>query len=286
MSPELDTSNVAPGHWNRNQWVTYWHGLCISRKHTQARIPAMTQAMTLKPALLFVFLAACNLPMPDAKDTGDTGDTEDTGEEQTALPDPALWLNFDDDPGWLVDSTGQVDVTIGDGTPQPVEGLSGGGIEFRSNRADELSINDVEIPSDCAWTLTTWFKVSDTEDWGQTRVLLGAEADMQHLAVDQNYLVINGPGGPRPTNVNFTTLSTGWHHLGVVTDCDGMTTIALNGTLKTTLSAAVRLPITRIGNSGYGEDDWLESWGTVLDDLRIYDEAIDIEQIEQIMQDL
>jgi hypothetical protein len=241
--------------------------------------------MTRNFALFFVLLTACNIPFPDEKDTDDTGDTADTADTESPLPDPVLWLQFDDSPGWLENSTGNGDLSIAAGTPQAVNGLSGGGIEFRIDRADELSIEDVTIPSDCAWTLTTWFLVGEQENWDDTRVLLGATADMQHFTVDAYNPVVNGPGGETRSDIDFRNLAPGWHHLGVIVDCNDRTSIALNGNIEDTLSVALRLPITRIGNSGFGTD-WQESWGGVIDDFRLYDEALTEDHLGEILNDL
>ncbi len=238
---------------------------------------------TLAP--LFLLFTACNIPFSDEKDPIDTHDTGDTHDTDSSLPAPSLWLQFDDSPGWLEDSTGEGEVSIAAGTPQAVDGLTGGGLEFRLDRADELSVEDVTIPSDCAWTLATWFHVGDQERWDDARVLLGATADMQHFTVNAFHPVVNGAGGETRSDIDFRTLSPGWHHLGVIVDCNDRTSIALNGTIEDTLSVALRLPITRIGNSSFGSD-WQESWGGVIDDFRLYNEALTEDQLGEILNDL
>jgi len=219
---------------------------------------------------------------------GDAWSFATVSDVQVTNPNLTLWWSLDEGEGaTAVDMSGHGNHGIINGDAQWVNGFQGTGLMFDADDYVEAA-GYPGITGTAARTLCAWIKTADNNrtimSWGLNTV--GNKWRMRSDATGGLRVEVNGG-----YHYGVTNIADGqWHHVAITFEDDGTpdvvdTLLYLDGQPETTLASqetAIDTDTTgvvRIGKSPYHTSGFIG----VMDDARIYDKVLVIEEIQQVM---
>ena len=170
---------------------------------------------------------------------------------------------------------------------QPDGGKVDGALQFDGIN-DYISTDFVLDPWEGAFSVFAWIKggapgqviISQTDGDGIGETWLGADALSGNLMTG-----LRPPGGrsPTPPMVSDFVITDGqWHHVGIVITAHGVRNLYANGMRVASDAKGVALPYSN-GGLYFGTSKTLDAasfFSGLIDDIRIYDVALNTEEIE------
>jgi hypothetical protein len=207
---------------------------------------------------------------------------------QITNPNLTLWWSLDEaEGGTAVDMSGHGNHGIINGDTQWVDGFQGTALMFGANDYVE-AVGYPGITGTAPRTLCAWIKTSDNNrtimSWGLNTT--GNKWRMRSDATGGLRIEVNGG-----YHYGVTNIADGrWHHVAVTFEDDGTpdvvdTLLFVDGQPETTLASQETAidtetgGVVRIGKSPYHTSGFIG----VIDDARIYDKVLTVEEIQQVM---
>jgi len=175
---------------------------------------------------------------------------------------------------------------------QPTDGMVGGALQFDGIN-DYVETGFALNPADGAFSVFAWIKggapgqviISQADGTGTGQTWLGADTMEGKL---MSGLVPVGGRSPSPPLVSESVITDGeWHHVGIViTAYEAMRfrNLYLDGVRIITETQPVELPYAN-GSLYFGADKNLDAtslFSGLIDDVRIYDKALNLQEIEAL----
>ncbi len=200
---------------------------------------------------------------------------------QIPLPDPVAHWKFDDGTGLTaVDSLSGHDGVLENGPQWTTEGQIDGALDFDGFNDQVIVPHDESLASFSALTISAWIQNQSTF-FGSAHRIISKESNGQNnnfwLALSGQYLYL-GIGG------SFFTPSTvfspdQWYHVVATFDDDAnMVRIFVDGVEVYTQSTSASLS-TNTADIVIGSNWENKAWDGLLDDVRLYDQALTSEEI-------
>ena len=219
---------------------------------------------------------------------GDVWSFTTVSDVQVTNPNLTLWWSLDEAEGrTAVDMSGHGNHGIINGNAQWVDGFQGTALTFGADDYVEAT-GYPGITGTAARTLCAWIKTADNNrtimSWGLNTV--GNKWRMRSDATGGLRVEVNGG-----YNYGATNIADGqWHHVAITFEDDGTpdvvdTLLYLDGQPETSAASqetAIDTDTTgvvRIGKSPYHTSGFIG----VMDDARIYDKVLTLEEIQQVM---
>jgi len=225
---------------------------------------------------------------PLVRDPGSANSMQIAEVELLGAPAPVAHWTFDDGAGTValdVSGNGNDGVFVGD--PQWVEGVAGGALEF--NGDDYLDCgNGPSLQIQDAITISFWFNVVAFENTWEGFLAKGDDAYRASRGPgtgDGTHMGISGTTAGGSGWFNGETIITGgdWHHFAGTYD-GAEARIYIDGVLDNAVEATGKINISEynfwIGNNAQQTGRFLHG---ILDDVRLYNQALSPTQINQLV---
>ncbi len=174
---------------------------------------------------------------------------------------------------------------------QPAEGKRGGALEF-DGIDDHIITDSVLNPADGPFSVFAWIKggapgqviISQSDGIGTGETWLGMDAMGGNLMTG---LRPPDTRSPTPPMVSDFVITDGqWHHVGIVVTSYGIRNLYADGMRVAADTQSVNLPSSD-GGLYFGTSKTLDAgtfFSGLIDDVRIYNKALSVEQIEALAQ--
>jgi hypothetical protein len=210
------------------------------------------------------------------------------------LPDDlvAYWKLNETEGNLAFDSISEyLGILLGNPQWQPDGGMAAGALEL-DGIDDYISTDFTLNPAGGSFSVFAWIKggapgqviVSQTDGEGIGEIWLGADTLEGKLMTG-----LRPPGvrSPTPPLVSDFVITDGlWHHVGIVVTTHGVRYLYIDGLSVAADAKGVELPFSN-GVIYLGADKTLDTttfFSGLIDDVRIYDTAIRIQQIEALLR--